>query len=186
MHCESMKEAQAIRAALEVRFAACGLTMHPAKAKIVYCKDANRAGTHDHTKFIFLGYEFRQRYVKNSQAGKLFASFTAAVSRAALTAMRQKARRLNYRNRTDLSLQDIALKLNPLLRGWIGYYGRFQPSALYPLYRHIDKLLIAWAKRKYKRFRGSWRQARLFMEEVSRKCPKLFAHWKLRTAGVSA
>jgi RNA-directed DNA polymerase len=186
VHCESMKEAQAIRAALEVRFAACGLTMHPAKTKIVYCKDANRAGTHNHTKFIFLGYEFRQRYVKNSQAGKLFASFTAAVSRAALTAMRQKARRLNYRNRTDLSLQDIALKLNPLLRGWIGYYGRFQPSALYPLYRHIDKLLVAWAKRKYKRFRGSWRQARLFMEEVSRKCPKLFAHWKLRTAGVSA
>jgi RNA-directed DNA polymerase len=186
VHCESMKEAQAIRAALEVRFAACGLTMHPAKTKIVYCKDANRAGTHDHTKFIFLGYEFRQRYVKNSKVDCMFTSFTAAVSPAALTAMRQKARRLNYRNRTDLSLQDIALKFNPLLRGWIAYYGRFQPSALYPLYRHIDKLLVAWAMRKYKRFRGSWRQARLFIKEVSRKCPKLFVHWKPGMASASA
>jgi hypothetical protein len=160
--------------------------MHPAKTKIVYCKDANRAGTHDHTKFTFLGYEFRQRYVKNSKIGSMFASFTAAVSPAALTAMRQKARRLNYRKRTDLSLQDIASKLNPILRGWIAYYGRFQPSALHPLYWHIDKLLVAWARKKYKRFRASWRQAGLFIEEVSRKCPKLFAHWKLGMAAASA
>lgn len=186
VHCGSVEEAQEIKLALEARFAECGLQMHPAKTKIVYCKDANRAGTHEHTKFTFLGYEFRQRYVRNNQTGKLFASFTAAVSRAALTEMRQMARRLNLRNRTDLSLQDIALKLNPLLRGWIGYYGRFQPSALDPLYRHIDKLLIAWSKRKYKRFRGSWRRARLFIEEVCRKCPKLFVHWKLRMAAASA
>jgi RNA-directed DNA polymerase len=186
VHCGSVKEAQAIKAALEARFAACGLTMHPAKTKIVYCKDGRRTGTHEHTKFSFLGYEFRQRYVKNSKIGELFAGFTAAVSPAALTAMRQKARRLNYRNRTDLSLQDIASKLNPILRGWIEYYGRFQSSALYPLFRHIDKSLVAWAMRKYKRFHKSKTRAGLFMEEVYRKCPALFVHWKLGMAGAFA
>ena len=30
----------------------------------------------------------------------------------------------------QLSLQNIAQKLNPLLRGWIAYYGRYAPSAL--------------------------------------------------------
>ena len=160
--------------------------MHPAKTKIVYCKDANRTGTHDHTKLTFLGYEFRGRYVKNPKTGELFTGFTAAVSPAALTAMRQKARRLNYRNRTDLSLQDIASKLNPILRGWIAYYGWFRPSALGPLYRHINKSLVAWTMRKYKRFRNSKRRARLFIEEVSRKCPQLFAHWKPGMTGAFA
>ncbi len=186
MHCESVKEALAIKAALETRFAACGLTMHPAKTKIVYCKDWRRTGTHDHTKFSFLGYEFRRRYVKNGKTGELFAGFTAAVSPAALTAMGQKARRLNYQNRTELSLQDIALKLNPILRGWIAYYGRFQLSALYPLFRHINLSLVARARRKYKRFRASKTRAGLFIYEVSQKCPKLFVHWKLGMAGAFA
>ena len=186
VHCRSVKEAQEIRLALEARFAECGLQMHPAKTKIVYCKDANRAGTHDHTKFTFLGYEFRGRYVKSPKTGNLFTGFTAAVSPAALTAMRQKARRLNYRRRTDLNLQDIASKLNPILRGWIAYYGRFQPTALGPLYRYINKSLVAWARRKYKRFRTSKTRAGTFLQEVSRKCPQLFAHWKTGMTGVFA
>ena len=186
VHCRSVKEAQEIKLALEARFAACGLTMHPAKTKIVYCKDGRRTGTHEHTKFTFLGYEFRGRCVKGGKTGKLFTGFTAAVSPTALKAMRQKARRLNYRKRTDLSLQDIASKLNPILRGWIAYFGRFQPSALGPLYRYIDMSLVAWAKRKYKRFQESKTRAGGFMIEVSRKCPQLFAHWKTGMAGAFA
>ena len=186
VHCESVKEAQAIKAALEARFAECGLQMHPAKTKIVYCKDEGRTGTHEHTKFTFLGYEFRQRYVKNGRTGHLFAGFTAAVSPKALTAMRQKARRLSYRNRTDLSLQDIASKLNPILRGWIAYFGRFQPSALGLLFRHINKTLAAWAMRKYKRLQASKTRAELFIKGISRKCPKLFAHWQLGMADAVA
>ena len=100
--------------------------------------------------------------------------------------MRQKARRLNYRNRTDLSLQDIASKLNPILRGWIAYYGRFQPSALAPIYRYINTSLVAWAMRKYKRFHTSKTRAGICMQKVSRKCPTLFAHWKLGTPGAFA
>ncbi|MFY9876338.1 MAG: group II intron reverse transcriptase/maturase [Rhodomicrobium sp.] len=186
VHCGSVKEAQEIKLALEARLAECGLQMHPAKTKIVYCKDGRRTGTHEHTKFTFLGYEFRGRGVKVGKTGNLFTGFTAAVSPTALTAMRQKSRRLNYRNRSDLSLQDIASKLNPILRGWIAYYGRFQPSALAPLYRHINKSLVAWARRKYKRFRTSKTRAGTFLQKVSRKCPQLFAHWKLGTPGAFA
>jgi RNA-directed DNA polymerase len=135
VHCKSVKEAQEIKLGLEARLTECGLQMHPAKTKIVYCKDGRRTGTHEYTKFTFLGYEFRARGVK-ATTGNLFTGFTAAVSPAAPTSMRQKERRLNYRNRSDLSLQDIASKLNPILCGWIAYCGRFRPSALAPLYRH--------------------------------------------------
>jgi RNA-directed DNA polymerase len=186
VHCKSVKEAHVIKAALEARFAECGLEMHPTKTKIVYCKDANRKGNYNQTKFTFLGYDFRQRHVKNSKTGTLFVSFTAAVSSTALAAMRQTTRRLNYRNRSDLSLQDIAYKFNPILCGWIAYYGKFQPSALYPLFRHINNTLVAWAMKKYKRFHGSKTRAGLFIEEISRKCPKLFAHWKLGMVGAFA
>jgi RNA-directed DNA polymerase len=186
VHCGSVKEAREIKLALEARFAECGLTMHPTKTKIVYCKDKRRTGTHEHTKFTFLGYEFRGRSVKSRKTGELFTGFAAAVSPEALTAMRQKARRLNYRRRTDLSLQNIASKLNPILRGWIAYYGRFHASALRPLYRYIDKSLVAWAMRKYKRFRHSKTRAGLFVQKISQKCPQLFAHWKLGMAGAFA
>jgi Group II intron, maturase-specific domain len=62
-----------------------------------------------------------------------FGGFNPAVSPAALKTMRAAIRDLNLRRQTQLSLQDIAQKLNPLLRGWIGYYGRYAPSALSPL-----------------------------------------------------
>lgn len=49
--------------------------------------------------------------------------------------------RLNFRNRTELSLRDISRLFNPVLRGWVAYYGRFYPSAMYPVFRHFNKTL---------------------------------------------
>lgn len=186
VHCRSLAEAQTIRAALSSRFAACGLEMHPTKTKIVYCKDGKRKGTHPHTAFTFLGYTFRPRVVKNTKRNSLFVSFTPAVSTAALKAMRQRTRRLNYRNRTDLGLPDIARLHNPILRGWLEYYGRFCPSALYPVFRHFNKTLVAWAMRKYKRFKGHKTRASLFLEDISRQRPQLFVHWKRGMVGAFA
>ena len=186
VHCKSVKEAEAIRAALELRFAECGLEMHPTKTKIVYCKDGTRKRTYPQTEFTFLGYTFRPRMVKNAKRNSLFVSFTPAVSSAALKAMRQRTRRLNYRNRTDLSLPDIARLHNPILRGWLEYYGRFCPSALYPVFRHFNKTLVAWAMRKYKRFKGHKVRASLFLEDISEKRPQLFVHWKRGMVGAFA
>jgi len=71
-----------------------------------------------------------------------------------MKAMRSAIRELKLNHQTQLSLQDIARQLNPLLRGWIEYYGRYASSALYPLLRHINQMLVAWVMRKYKRFKG--------------------------------
>ncbi len=81
--------------------------------------------------------------MKNSRRGSLFWSFTPAVSQAALTAMRETVRKTNLRNRTQITLQDVANELNPVLRGWIEYYGRYYPSALYPVFRHVNRTLVA-------------------------------------------
>jgi len=186
VHCESVKEAQAIRVALEARFAECGLEMHPTKTKIVYCKDDRRKGTYEQVKFTFLGYEFRPRKVKHSKTGQLFMGFTPAVSGKALTAMRQTVRRMRFRRRTESELEDIAWQLNPILQGWLEYYGRFHPSALAPLLMHINSTLVAWAMRKYKRLRGKKIRTVRFLRKMAKEKPKLFSHWKRGMVGVFA
>ena len=85
-----------------------------------------------------------------------------------MNAMRETIRELNLRRQTQLSLQDIARQLNPLLRGWIGYYGRYAPSALYPLLRYVNHTLVAWAMRKFKRFKGRKTLAGRFLERLAK------------------
>ena len=178
IHCKSEAQAQAVRVALAERFAQCGLEMHPDKTHVVYCKDQSRKDQYPTTKFDFLGYCFRPRVVKNRKRNTLFVSFTPAVSASALKTMRAKTRRLNYRNRTELSLDDIARLHNPVLRGWIAYYGRFYPSALSPVFKHFDNTLVAWAMRKYKRLKGHKTQACRFIESIAKRQPDLFVHWR--------
>lgn len=178
IHCKTEKEAQAIKAALTARFAECCLELHPDKTRIVYCKDGSRKGKYPSTKFDFLGYTFRPRVVKNRKRNSMFVSFTPAVSSSALKAMRQKTRRQNFRNRSDLSLEDISRLHNPVLRGWLGYYGRFCPSAMYPVLRHFNKTLVAWARRKFRRLQRHKIRASRFIEGLSKKKPRLFVHWE--------
>ena len=186
VHCKTEREAQTIMHALTARLAECGLALHPEKTKIVYCKDGNRDGEYVNTSFDFLGYTFGPRAAKNSKEDIIFVSFNCAVSSAALKAMRQKVRRSGLRNRTELDLAEISRRFNPLLRGWFEYYGKTCPSALYSVWRHFNKTLIAWAMRKYRRLRGHKTRARHFMEGISKRQPHLFIHWKRRTVGAFA
>jgi RNA-directed DNA polymerase len=144
--------------------------MHPEKTHIAYCKDANRKGKYPNTKFDFLGYTFRGRSAKQRHSNTLFMSFSPAVSAKALTSMRQKTRKLNYRNQTELSLQDISRLHNPVLRGWVAYYGRFYPSALAPMFRHFSKTLVAWAMRKYKLLKGYKKPSVRFLKVTTDRC----------------
>ncbi|WP_292176122.1 hypothetical protein [Mesorhizobium sp.] len=66
MHCRSEQQAEALKAELGARLAACGLQMHPTKTKIVYCKDQRRRGKYPNVIFDFLGYQFRPRRVANT------------------------------------------------------------------------------------------------------------------------
>ena len=186
IHCHTELQAQTLKGALAARLADCGLELHPEKTRIVYCKDGSRKGGYPTVQFDFLGYTFRPRVVKNRKRNSLFVSFTPAVSATALKAMRQTTRTWNFRNRTDLSLRDISRMYNPILRGWLEYYGRFCPSALYPLLRHFNKTLIAWAMRKYRRLKGHKTRASLFIEGIAKRHPGLFVHWRRGMVGAFA
>jgi RNA-directed DNA polymerase len=103
-----------------------------------------------------------------------------------MKAMVSKIRDLKLRSQTQLSLQDIARQLNPLLRGWIEYYGRYAPSALYPLLRHINQILLARVMRKFKRFKGHKVRASQFLQRRAKEQKALFVHWDIGMTGVFA
>jgi RNA-directed DNA polymerase len=177
VHTKTEKDALDILAALRDRFKECGLELHPEKTRIVYCKDGNRRDRYTEGSFDFLGYTFRPRVCKNERSNKMFIGFTPAVSKKSLKAMCKKIRKLNVRNRTDLELNEIAKWFNPILRGWLNYYGAFRRSAMYPLWRHFNRTLVAWTMRKYKHFRKHKIRAAVFLEKIAKRQPKLFAHW---------
>jgi RNA-directed DNA polymerase len=186
VHCRSEQEAEALKAELQARLAECRLEMHPTKTKVVYCKDGKRRGKHPNVQFDFLGYCFRPRLVRRFRDNTLFCGFNPAVSAPAMQAMRETIRELNLRHRTELSLEDIACQLNPLLRGWIGYYGRYAPSALYPVLRYVNHTLVAWAMRKFKRFKDHKILAGRFFERLAKERSDLFVHWQSGMVGVFA
>jgi RNA-directed DNA polymerase len=66
VHCVSEQQARQVRDAIAGRLAQAGLELHPDKTRIVYCKDANRTGSHEQVQFTFLGYTFRPRGARTS------------------------------------------------------------------------------------------------------------------------
>ena len=183
VHCRTEQEAQVLKAELQARLTECRLELHPTKTKIVYCRDGKRRGQYPDVKFDFLGYCFRPRLVQNSRDNTLFCGFTPAVSVSAMKAMRTTIRELGLRHRTELSMADIARQINPLLRGWIAYYGRYAPSALDPMVRYVNLTLRAWVMRKFKRFAAKKTRAGRFLERMAREHADLFVHWRLGLTG---
>jgi RNA-directed DNA polymerase len=177
-HCRTKAEAEGLLERLHGRFNECGLELHPDKTQIVYCKDDDRRGDYPEIKFDFLGYTFRPRRSKN-RYGKFFINFTPGVSNKAAKAMRHTIRNWRIHLKPDKSIDDISRMFNPVIRGWINYYGRFYKSALYPVLRHMNRVLIHWARRKYKRLSCHRRRAEHWLGRIARREPQLFAHWQM-------
>jgi RNA-directed DNA polymerase len=178
VHCRTEKEAQEMRKAIAARLQSCGLELHPEKTKVVYCKDDSRKKTYPNEKFDFLGYTFRPRSSANRQ-GRFFINFSPAVSNQAAKAIRDKFRSWKLPQRSDKAIEDLSRMFNPIIRGWIQYYGRYYRSALYPTMRELDRDLALWAKQKYKKLRRHLRRATHWIARISRSAPELFAHWQM-------
>lgn len=177
-HCQSKAEAERLRVAIERRFAECRLELNLQKTNVVYCKDSNRRGDYPDRKFDFLGYTFHPRRTKTHQ-GKFLVGFTPAISNKATKSICGVMRQWNLHRRTDKSLDEIAQMINPVLKGWVNYYGRFRKSALYRTFQHLNNILVRWASRKYKRLREHKRRAFLWVQCIAHRQPSLFAHWQL-------
>ena len=177
VHCKSRRQAEMVLAAIAARMVEVGLRIHPDKTRIVYCKDSNRRGQHKHISFTFLGFAFRPRKAVNGKTGEQFTSFSPAISPEALKAKGARLREMRIHRRNDLTLNDLAAWLNPIVAGWMRYYGRYFRSVLHPLLRRVSFYLRRWAGNKYKRLRTHKRFQRWWTGLQERE-PGLFAHWQ--------
>jgi group II intron reverse transcriptase/maturase len=175
VHCVSEAQARKVLAALQERMAQVGLTLHPDKTRIVYCKDGRRRGSHEHTSFTFLGYTFRARGVR-TKTGRMMTGFNPAISKDALNKISAQVRSWGLHRRTGLSEADLARWINPIVRGWMNYYGAFYRSALYPLLTRINAYLLRWLRKKHPRLRGR-KKAQDAWARACQQRPRYFAHW---------
>ena len=175
-HCKTKYMAERLIAAIRDRLEVCKLKLHPEKSKIVYCKDNTRKSEYERVQFDFLGYCFRPRLVK-ARKGNFFVSFTPAISTAARNKISNVIKDWKVHLLSDQSLESISSHLNPKIRGWYNYYGKYQKSAMSGVGRQIDFALVRWAKRKYKKLKPSYRKATRWVDGVRKRQPDLFAHW---------
>ena len=178
VHCVSEQQARRVKDAIASRLAECGgLRLHPDKTRIVYCKDSSRHGRYGQVSFDFLGFTFKPRSAKGKD-GSMFTSFSPAISGKAATAIRRQIRRMRFHRRSDLSFEEVAALINEKAGSWAYYYGRFRPSETVRVLFHIDRYLVRWATRKYKRLRRAPHRAGQTLAVIKRSQPGLLAHWR--------
>lgn len=176
IHCRTKEEAVFIKGKLARRFEECKLELHPVKTRIVYCKDKDRTREEEFTEFDFLGYTFKAMYIK-CRDGKIRYNFIASVSKSSSKNFRDKIKFMEIHKKTGCKINIVAEMLNPLIRGWMNYFGKFNPSAMRGTLQCIERRLIKWAMCKYKNFRGRRRRAEKWLYTVRQREPKMFAHW---------
>lgn len=177
VHCRTEKQAQELMQAIAMRLAECGLTMHPEKSKIVYCKDSDRRGTYRQVQFTFLGFTFRPRRA-HGKRGRVFTSFLPGVSKDALKLMGQQVRSWKLQRQSSAKLVELALQCNPVIRGWWNYYGAYYRKAMGRLANVIDQKLELWARRKYKPLAGRHRRSAQWLDKMKQVFPDMFVHWR--------
>jgi RNA-directed DNA polymerase len=178
-HLRTERQAVLLRESIARRFTACGLELHPQKTLIAYCKDGRRKDSYSTVHFTFLGFMFRPRLVRDKRSGGVFVGFTPAISPKAALAIRREMRSWRLSRRSDLSIEEIARKVNPAVRGWINYYGNYYRSALYRLFEHLDDAIMRWAMRKFKDLLRYPKRARAWVARLKSRQPRLLAHWAL-------
>ena len=137
VHCRSHKQLEYVEREIRTRFARCKLELCHEKTKIVYCKDDRRPFDFPTQSFDFLGYTFRPRSSRYEH-GRLFTNFSPAVSRKSLKSMRSKIKAHPIVNSIySAEITEVAVALNPMIQGWINYYGCFGKSSMSSIYSYI-------------------------------------------------
>ena len=179
LHCRSRQQAEYVLGNLKQRMLDCGLKLHPEKTKIVYCKDYRRGENYKTVKFDFLGYSFQPRTTMSKKTGKLFLGFDCAISISSKKRIAERMKALNIAYLTHKSIVGVAQFLEPYIRGWVNYYGKYRLSALNSVFQLLKRRLVMWARTRYKRYKTSLTRAYAWLERVRAQFSGLFYHWRL-------
>lgn len=179
LHCKSKVQADYVLRNLRKRMKQCGLELHPEKTRLVYCKDYRRQEQHESVKFDFLGYSFQPRTAKSKRDGSLYLGFDCAISISSKKRIAATMKVLDIEHLTHKSIVGVAQFLEPYIRGWVNYYGKFRLWEMNPLFQLLRRRLVMWARKRYKRYKTSVNRAYRWLERVKDQYPSLFYQWRL-------
>lgn len=179
LHCKSKEQADYVLRNLNKRMRQCGLELHPEKTKLVYCRDYRRQGEYSNVKFDFLGYSFQPRTAKSKRDGSLYLGYDCAISISSKKRIAEKMRELDIDHLTYKSIVGVAQFLEPYIRGWINYYGKFRLWEMNTLFQLLRRRLVMWARKRYKRYKTSLNRAYKWLERVKEQYPTLFYQWRV-------
>ena len=177
VHCNSQAEAEEVLIAIKKRLGECKLELNEKKTRIVYCKKDHRKDKFKTVQFDFLGFSFQPRSASN-HGRELFLSYDCAISRKSENKIMEVFRKLKFHHWTSYDLSRIAQVLNPKIRGWINYFGKFKMHKLSRIFLILNDRLIMWAVNKYRRFGYSFAKAGRWLRNLAVCYPGLFVHWQ--------
>jgi group II intron reverse transcriptase/maturase len=179
LHCKGKQQAEYVLQRLKGRMRECCLELHPEKTKLVYCKDYRRQEDYPVVKFDFLSYSFQPRSTKSKKTSKLFLGFDCAISIKSKSRIAEQMKELNIAYLTHRSIIGVAKYLEPYIRGWVNYYGRFRLSEMNSIFQLLRRRLVQWARKRYKRYKTSVNKAYKWLNRIREQFPSLFYHWRL-------
>jgi group II intron reverse transcriptase/maturase len=176
-HCGTKEQAETVLASIQGRMRTCNLELHDTKTRIVYCKDYRRREKFQYVSFDFLGFTFKPRTTLNPTQKKLFLGFDLAISKSSRKKIVDEIRQLDFHRWTGHDLADIAKVLNPKIRGWLNYYGRFRKYELAGVFMRLNYRILKWSRKKFKSLRYSKRANYAWLKRICNSNPALFVHW---------
>lgn len=186
VHCKNKAHTEHVLKLIHQRMDSVGLELHPDKTKVVYCRDYRRKEEHPIVKFDFLGYSFQPRSAFSKRNGRMFLGYDCAISISSRKQIADKLEELKVSKLSFKSIVGVAQYLNPMIRGWVRYYGRFKMYELTKVFRLLSKRLVWWARKRYKRYKTSIRKGYKWLITIRKQFPNLFYHWRFSEINVVA
>ncbi|PCJ17560.1 MAG: group II intron reverse transcriptase/maturase [Candidatus Cloacimonadota bacterium] len=178
-HCSSRKQAVWLQARLEERFKQVGLTIHPDKTKIAYCKNGDRKDPYPRISFDFLGFTFKPRKCMNRKTKKIYLGFTPAISKESKKSIKSKIKDWALKRLIAYDFFSLSAKFNKIIHGWINYYGKFGIHEMSDIWQYLHDRMASWIRNKYKKVRSSIIRTYNYIKVMKKANPNLFAHWRL-------
>lgn len=113
-----------------------------------------------------------------STCGRMVGSGAVEICNKAAKAIREKMRTWDQKSKASGKLSEVATAINPMVMGWVNYYGRYHKEKLINVLKHVNLWILKWVMTKYKRFHKRKAKAAEWLRKIIDREPGLLAHWR--------
>ena len=82
-------------------------------------------------------------------------------------------------HRLGYDLNQIARLINHHIQGWLNYFWGFYRQKVRLILDDVNRLLMRWAKKRYKKLKRRRYKAQMWLRRISKRDPNLFVMWRM-------